>query len=110
MTYSHLTPPQGGKLKNPDAERAVELKAPSRDFRSWDLMVCQIRDLELLLKGCWSALRGFTNEADYESLCNAQIAAHGPSRKHTRAVIEPMGGCLIAHLSTPAATNLETQC
>jgi sulfate adenylyltransferase len=71
-THSHLIPPHGGELVNliVDEERAAELKTQSRDFPSWDLTARHIRDLELLLNGGFSPLRGFLNQADYEGVCH----------------------------------------
>src|SRR5947208_16172299 len=71
-THSHLIPPHGGELinLNVDGERAAELKAQSRDFRSWDLTARHIRDLELLLNGGFSPLGGFRTKADYEGVCH----------------------------------------
>ena len=71
-THSHLIPPHGGELinLNVDGERAAELKAQSRDFPSWDLTARHIRDLELLLNGGFSPLRGFMTKADYEGVCH----------------------------------------
>ena len=69
-THSHLIPPHGGELVNlnVDADRAAELKAQSRDFPSWDLTARHIRDLELLMNGGFSPLRGFMTKADYEGV------------------------------------------
>ena len=56
----HLIEPHGGELVDllvPEAERE-ELKAASRDWPSWDLTPRQICDLELLLNGGFSPLRG----------------------------------------------------
>jgi len=71
-THSHIIAPHGGELinLNVDDERAAELKAQSRDFPSWDLTARHIRDLELLLNGAFSPLRGFMNKADYEGVCH----------------------------------------
>jgi sulfate adenylyltransferase len=68
---SHLIPPHGGELVNliVSPERAEELKAHSRDWASWDLSPRQLCDLELLLSGGFSPLRGFMNRADYEGVC-----------------------------------------
>ena len=70
--HSHLIPPHGGELinLNVDAGRAAELKAQSRDFPSWDLTARHIRDLELLMNGGFSPLRGFMTRADYEGVCH----------------------------------------
>ena len=71
-THSHLISLHGGELVNliVDEERAAELKTQSRDFPSWDLTARHIRDLELLLNGGFSPLRGFMNKADYEGVCH----------------------------------------
>jgi sulfate adenylyltransferase len=71
-THSHLIAPHGGELVNliVDDERAAELKAQSRDFPSWDLTARHIRDLELLMNGAFSPLRGFMTKADYEGVCH----------------------------------------
>ena len=78
-THSHLIPPHGGELINliADAEKAAELKIQSRDFPSWDLTARHIRDLELLLNGAFSPLRGFMNQADYENVCHNMKLASG---------------------------------
>jgi len=67
----HLNPPHGGVLVDLMAppERQAELKAASRDWPSWDLTARQLCDLELLLNGGFSPLRGFMGQADYESVC-----------------------------------------
>src|ERR687888_2367539 len=70
-SHGHLIAPHGGELVNLvlDPENAAQLKARSRDFPSWDLTSRQIRDLELLLSGGFSPLRGFMNRDDYERVC-----------------------------------------
>ena len=69
---SHLIPPHGGELVQLVAqpERAAELKAHSKDWPSWDLTPRQLCDLELLLSGGFSPLRGFMTRADYEGVCH----------------------------------------
>lgn len=69
---SHLIAPHGGELINLIAEpaRAADLKAHSKEWSSWDLTPRQICDVELLLSGGFSPLRGFMNRADYESVCH----------------------------------------
>jgi sulfate adenylyltransferase len=76
---SHIIPPHGGELVNPIAqpERANELKAHSREWSSWDLTERQLCDLELLLSGGFSPLRGFMNRADYESVCHKMHLSSG---------------------------------
>jgi sulfate adenylyltransferase len=73
QTQNHLVPPHGGELVDlrPGGERAAELKAQSRCFPSWDLTARQVCDLQLLLSGGFSPLRGFMNKADYESVCHS---------------------------------------
>jgi sulfate adenylyltransferase len=67
---SHLIPAHGGELVNlaVSAERGAELKAHSREWPSWDLTARQLCDLELLMNGGFSPLRGFLSRADYEGV------------------------------------------
>ncbi len=76
---SHIIPPHGGELVNlvVQPERAKELKAHSREWPSWDLTARQICDLELLLSGGFSPLRGFMTKADYEGVCHKMHLASG---------------------------------
>jgi sulfate adenylyltransferase len=75
----HLNPPHGGQLINNMAspERSTELQAASRKWPSWDLTSRQLCDLELLLNGGFSPLRGFMTRADYESTCDRMRLANG---------------------------------
>jgi len=77
--HNHLTPPHGGELINllATAERVFELQAESRDWPSWDLTPRQLCDLELLVTGGFSPLRGFMSRADYESTCCRMRLADG---------------------------------
>ncbi|MBI4520424.1 MAG: bifunctional sulfate adenylyltransferase/adenylylsulfate kinase [Gemmatimonadetes bacterium] len=50
------------------AQRCEELRARSRDWPSWDLTERQLCDLELLLNGGFSPLRGFMTKAEYEGV------------------------------------------
>jgi len=59
------------------AERATELKAHSKEWPSWDLTARQLCDLELLMNGGFSPLRGFMNRADYEGVCHNMRLANG---------------------------------
>ena len=69
---SHLIPAHGGELVELIAspERSAELKSHSREWPSWDLTPRQLCDLELLLTGGFSPLRGFMKRADYERVCH----------------------------------------
>ena len=76
---SHLIAPHGGELVQLQvpAARAAELKAHSKDWPSWDLTARQLCDLELLMSGGFSPLRGFMNRADYEGVCHNMRLANG---------------------------------
>ena len=76
---SHLIAPHGGELVNLIAqpERTNELKAHSREWPSWDLTQRQICDLELLMSGGFSPLRGFMTRADYEGVCQKMRLSSG---------------------------------
>ena len=67
----HLIAPHGGALINllVNAERAAEMKMESRDWPSWDLSPRQLCDLELLLNGGFSPLKGFMTRSNYEGVC-----------------------------------------
>jgi sulfate adenylyltransferase len=72
LTTSHLIAPHGGELINliVNSACASELKAHSKEWPSWDLTPRQVCDVELLLSGGFSPLRGFMNREDYEGVCN----------------------------------------
>jgi sulfate adenylyltransferase len=74
-----LVSPHGGALVDlvVSAERAAELKELSRGWPSWDLEERQLCDLELLVNGGFSPLRGFLGQADYESVCERMRLADG---------------------------------
>lgn len=76
---SHLIAPHGGELINLIVEpgRAAELKAHSKEWPSWDLTARQVCDVELLLSGGFSPLRGFMNRADCEGVCHNMRLANG---------------------------------
>ena len=76
---SHLIPAHGGELVQliVSAERSAELKSHSREWPSWDLTGRQLCDLELLLSGGFSPLRGFMNRADYDGVCHNMRLASG---------------------------------
>ena len=76
---SHLIAPHGGELVNlvVDPDKSQELKSQSREWPSWDLTARQLCDLELLMSGGFSPLRGFMDRADYESVCQNMKLASG---------------------------------
>ena len=75
----HLNAPHGGVLVNLMAapERAREMHAESRDWPSWDLTPRQLCDVELLLNGGFSPLRGFMTRPDYEGVRDNMRLANG---------------------------------
>ena len=76
---SHLIPAHGGELVQllAAAERSAELKAHSREWLSWDLSGRQLCDVELLLSGGFSPLRGFMNRTDHEGVCHNMRLSSG---------------------------------
>jgi sulfate adenylyltransferase len=74
-----LIAPHGGTLIDclVDADRAARLRHESKDWPSWDLTPRQICDLELLLSGGFSPLRGFAGRRDYDSICADMRLADG---------------------------------
>jgi sulfate adenylyltransferase len=66
----HLVTPYGGVLADVvvDDERASELRKASTYWPSWDLTPRHLCDLELLLSGAFSPLRGFLGSADVASV------------------------------------------
>src|SRR5215468_2903162 len=75
----HLIPPYGGALADVvvDDERASELRKASTYWPSWDLTPRHLCDLELLLSGAFSPLRGFLGSADVASVCADMRLADG---------------------------------
>ncbi|HEX2710890.1 MAG TPA: bifunctional sulfate adenylyltransferase/adenylylsulfate kinase [Candidatus Acidoferrales bacterium] len=74
-----LIPAQSGELVNllVGSKRRTELKSLAIDMPSWSLTPRQLCDLELLLNGGFSPLRGFMGRADYESVCHSMRLANG---------------------------------
>ncbi len=68
---SELIQPHGGTLADLMAPQArVEpLRGACRDLPSWHLTARQLCDLELLMNGGFSPLRGFMTQAEYEGVC-----------------------------------------
>ena len=75
----HLIKPHGGELVNlvVGDERHEELRQESRDWPSWDLTPRQTCDLELILNGAFSPLKGFMNKGDYDSVCDSMRLESG---------------------------------
>ncbi len=75
----HLIAPHGGELCQlvVAPERAEELRRESAAWPSWDLTSRQLCDLELLLSGGFSPLRGFLGSDDHESVCERMRLADG---------------------------------
>lgn len=65
-----FVPPHGGELVNllVDPERAEQLKKESQEFFSLTLSQRQVCDLELLLNGGFTPLRGFMDQSAYVSV------------------------------------------
>src|SRR5437762_6676060 len=76
---AHLPGAPGGELGELylGPERRAEIKAESKGLPSWDLTARQLCDLELLLNGGFSPLRGFMTKADYERVCNEMRLTNG---------------------------------
>ena len=72
-------PAHGGELVDLMAsqERSRELKEASKEWPSWDLSTRQIKDLELLLNGGFSPLRGFMKQDDYERVVSEMRLTSG---------------------------------
>jgi len=75
----HLIAPHGGVLVDllTNSDQAAAIKAESRDWPSLDLTPRQLCDLELLVNGGFSPLKGFMAKADYESVCAELRLADG---------------------------------
>src|SRR5205823_8442375 len=75
----HLPAAHGGELVDlyVGPERRAEIKTESRELVSWDLTPRQLCDLELLLNGAFSPLRGFMTRPDYDRVCSEMRLASG---------------------------------
>ena len=58
-------------------DSAQKLKREAADLPSWDLSPRQICDLELLMNGGFSPLKGFLGQADYDSVVDTMRLADG---------------------------------
>lgn len=58
-------------------DSAQKLKADAADLTSWDLSPRQICDLDLLMNGGFSPLKGFLSQADYDSVVEDMRLADG---------------------------------
>jgi sulfate adenylyltransferase len=77
--YQHLIQPHGGKLTNLllNDQEIEKVKIESKNWISWELTERQICDLELLLNGGFSPLKGFMCRKDYESVCSQMRLSDG---------------------------------
>src|SRR6266705_2883048 len=76
---AHLPVAHGGELVDlyVGPERRAEIKTESRELVSWDLTPRQLCDVELLLNGAFSPLRGFMTKRDYERVCDEMRLTSG---------------------------------
>jgi sulfate adenylyltransferase len=74
-----LIAPYGGELADlfADAARVAELKEAAFSMPSWDLTLRQQADLDLLMNGAYSPLRGFMGQADYAQVVKEMRLADG---------------------------------
>ncbi len=76
---TRLIEPHGGALVDliASSERASELDAESRSMPKWVLTPRQLCDIEQLLTGAFSPLKGFMNRADYEGVRDEMRLTNG---------------------------------
>ena len=75
----HLIAPHGGVLVDllSDSTQAADIKAASREWPSFDLTPRHLCNLELLMNGGFSPLKGFMTQADHDSVCSEMRLADG---------------------------------
>jgi sulfate adenylyltransferase len=76
---SYRVTPHGGELVNliADQSRADEIKASLKELQTIVLNTRQLSDLELLMNGGFSPLRGFLTRSDYESVIDRMRLSDG---------------------------------
>jgi sulfate adenylyltransferase len=74
-----LITPYGGELVDllADPARITELKAASSGWPSWNLTARQLCDLELLMSGAFSPLRGFLARSDHDAVLESMRLTSG---------------------------------
>ena len=77
--YDHLIKPHGDNLIDllVNHNKAKELKEKSHDWVSIELTPRQICDLELIINGGFSPLKGFMNKKDFASVCKEMRITNG---------------------------------
>ena len=76
---NRLVDPHGGELVNllVDPERSAELEIEASALPKWELTPRQLCDIEQLITGAFSPLRGFMNRGDYEGVRDEMRLADG---------------------------------
>lgn len=76
---SGLIAPHGGELVDliSDSARCQELEDEAKHLRRWTLSARQLCDIEQLITGAFSPLKGFMNRADYKSVRDDMRLADG---------------------------------
>ncbi len=74
-----LIAPHGGELIDliRRGSRAAELERESAQLPKWVLSERQLCDIEQLITGAFSPLRGFMNRSDYQSVCDEMRLSDG---------------------------------
>lgn len=69
----------GGELVNliPDSETKAERQALANTLPEWNLTARQLCDIELILNGAFSPLKGFMTQTDYDAVVNDMRLADG---------------------------------